>query len=505
MEAPLHILHLEDDPDDAVLVAAALKAEGVDFVTTRVQRRVEFEAALESGGIDLVLSDFSLPGFDGMTAIQIVRERWPDLPVILVSGTLGEEQAIEALKSGATDYVLKERLARLAPALRRAMREVADHAARRRLEDQFIESQKMEVIGQLAGGVAHDFNNILAVIMGCIDIITLRLGPDHSLERYTDEIGNAAKRAAALTRQLLLIGSKGIVQPTILDPNAVVRDMDSILRRLIDEGIALTIVPGADVGSVKADAGYLGQVLMNLVVNARDAMSGGGTITISTSNVRRDREYVVLSVRDTGTGITEDVRAHLFEPFYTTKPKGQGTGLGLAICDTIVKQSGGHIELITRPGEGSAFEVFLPRVESPVGIADPPMKDLPSPRGTETLMVVEDEPSVRHLARDVLEAQGYTVLSASNGQHALQLARDHLGAPICLAVTDVIMPVMGGKVMAEWLKMTCPAMKILFTSGYTDDTLTGHGENAAEVEFLAKPYTPAALTRRVRDLLDRVD
>jgi len=244
---------------------------------------------------------------------------------------------------------------------------------------------------------------------------------------------------------------------------------------------------------------------MNLVVNARDAMPGGGTITIATSNVRRDREYVLLSVRDTGTGITEDVRAHLFEPFYTTKPKGQGTGLGLAICDTIVKQSGGHIELITRPGEGSAFEVYLPRVESPVAVAVLPMTDVPPPRGTETLMVVEDEPSVRHLARDVLEAQGYTVLSASNGQHALQLARDHVGAPIRLAVTDVIMPVMGGKVMAEWFKMTSPDMKILFTSGYTDDTLAGHGEKATEVEFLAKPYTPAALARRVRDLLDRVD
>lgn len=513
MKTPLHILHLEDDPSDAALVQSALESGGVACAITRVQTQDAFVAALDQGGVDLVLSDFALPAFDGLSALETVRTRSPGLPVILVSGTLGEERAIDSLKCGATDYVLKERLARLVPAVQRAMQEVEDRAERARLEAQFIAAQKMEVIGQLAGGVAHDFNNILAVIMGYSDLIASDLGPEHPLQKHTEEIRHASERAVGLTRQLLVFSRKQTVQPIVLDLNDVLHEMDKLLRRLIGENITVTIVPGPQTGRIKADSGYIGQVLMNLVINARDAMPNGGKLSIATSNVTLDGsharpdpgvpagDYVLLSISDTGAGMTEEVKAHLFEAFFTTKPKGKGTGLGLATCQTIVHQSGGHIVVSSELGRGTNFRIYFPRVEQPLTVAAGPITG-PLPRGTETLMVVEDEPSVRHLARGVLAAQGYEVLSATNGQDALHVAREHKGSPIRLVVSDVVMPLMGGKVMAEWLTTTYPDLKILFTSGYTDDAITHHGVLDSGIEFLSKPYTPATLARKVRAMLD---
>jgi two-component system, cell cycle sensor histidine kinase and response regulator CckA len=383
-----------------------------------------------------------------------------------------------------------------------------------RLEAQFIEAQKMEVIGQLASGVAHDFNNILAVITGCNELITLELGADSLLREYTEEIRLASERATGLTRQLLVFSRKQTVQPVVLDLNEVVKDLDKMLRRLVGEHIQLTSVPGKGIGRVKADSGYVGQVLINLVVNARDAMPYGGKLTITTSNVTTDEnylrthpdavrgDYVMLSVTDTGTGISDEVKAHLFEPFFTTKPSGKGTGLGLTTCRTIVQQSGGHIGVYSEVGKGTTFKIYFPRVEQPLDVTARPDPAGPLPRGTETLMVVEDEPSVRYLARRVLEAQGYNVLSASNGQEALSVVQAHKGLPLRLVITDVIMPLMDGKVMAEWLKTTYPDLKILFTSGYTDDAITHHGVLEAGVKFLPKPYTPVVLACKVRAMLD---
>jgi two-component system cell cycle sensor histidine kinase/response regulator CckA len=514
MKSPLRILHLEDDPNDVALVQSALEAEGISCTATCVQNRADFVAALERGGIDLVLSDFSLPSFNGFSAIATVRARWPDLPVILVSGSLGEELAVDSLKNGATDYVLKDRLFRLAPAVRRAIQEVEERAERRRLEGHFIEAQKMDVIGQLVSGVAHDFNNILAVIIGYSDLITTDLGPDSPLRRYIEEIRHASERAAGLTRQLLVFGRKQTVVPVVLDLNDVVKDLDKMLIRLIDANVEMTTVLGKKIGHVKADSGYIGQVLMNLVVNARDAMPNGGKLTIETNTVKLDEnyarthmgaspgDYVMLSVSDTGTGMTDEVKALLFEAFFTTKPLGKGTGLGLATCQTIVQQCGGHIDVHSEVGNGTTFKIYFPRVAQPLDVKARPIRSGPLPRGTETLLVVEDEPSVRHLARSVLDNLGYEVLSASNGQDALHVAREHRGSPIRLVVTDVIMPLMGGKVMAEWLQATYPDLIILFTSGYTDDAITHHGVLDAGVEFLPKPYTPATLARKVRQLLD---
>ncbi len=384
----------------------------------------------------------------------------------------------------------------------------------KKLEAQFIEAQKMEVIGHLVSGVAHDFNNILAIIMGYSEVALGKLDPGHALRFDLVTIESAAERAVGLIRQLLIFSRKQTVQPVVLDINVVLNDLDKILLRLIDENIEMKIVPGKPIGRVKADSGHIGQLLMNLVVNSRDAMPNGGKLTIATNNAALDEnfahthpgvipgDYVMLSVSDTGTGMTDEVKAHLFEPFFTTKPKGKGTGLGLATCRTVVLQSGGHIGVESVLGLGTTFRIYLPRVEQALEVVARPVKSGPLQRGTETLMVVEDDPSLRQLARRVLEAEGYEVLAASNGQDALRAARHHKGSPIRLVVTDVIMPQMGGKVMAEWLKTTNPSLKILFTSGYTDDSFTQNGVLEPGVEFLPKPYTPTTLIWKVREMLD---
>jgi signal transduction histidine kinase len=516
MKSPLHILHLEDDLADALLIKSTLEREGIATAITLVQSRAGFIEALQDESLDLILSDYSLPQFDGLSAVEIVRERRPELPVILVSGSLGEERAIDALKSGAIDYVLKERLGRLVPAVRRAMTEVKERAGRQFLEKQVIEAQKMEVIGRLAAGVAHDFNNLLMVIMGYGNMLTAELEADDPLYKYAQEIQHASERAAGLTRQLLVFSRKQTVQPVVLDLNAVVKEMDEMLRRLVGEHIEMTMQCGADAGCISADAGYIGQVLMNLVVNARDAMPNGGRISIATSLVTLDDaaaqalalstpgRYVQLTLSDTGIGIADDVKAHIFEAFFTTKSSNKGTGLGLSTCQTIIHQSGGQILVESDVGKGTTFKIYFAQVAA-VGaqVVGPKPKAPHSSGGTETLLLVEDEPSVRHLACGVLEGLGYKVLSASNGQEALHVVREHQGAPIRLVVTDVIMPQMGGKIMADWLKTSYPDLKILFTSGYTDDAISQHGVVDAGVEFLAKPYAPALLARRVRELLDR--
>jgi signal transduction histidine kinase len=514
MKSPLRILHLEDNSNDALLVERALAAGGVACSIARVATRAEYMAALEDKGFDLMLCDNTLPGFDGLSALRLCRERSPNLPFIFVTGTLGEEQAVESMQNGATDYVLKERLFRLCPAVCRAMREAEGLAEHRHLEAELIEAQKMEVVGQLAGGVAHDFNNILSVIMGYCDLTMESLGADDALKAHLETIRAAAERAAGLTRQLLIFSRKQAVQPVVLDLDGIVKEMDAMLRRLIDENIALTVIQGTDLGYVKADSGYIGQVLMNLVVNARDAMPRGGTLAVETRHVRVDLnsapqhpgvppgDYVTITVSDTGTGMTSEIKARLFEPFFTTKPKGKGTGLGLATCKSIVNQSGGFIEVQSELGRGSSFQVFFPRLAQATAPAPADARTGPTPRGTETLLLVEDEPSVRHLAVQILRSLGYLVLSAPNGQDGLRVAQEHKGLPIRLVITDVIMPRMGGKVMAEWLKATFPDLKVLFTSGYTDDSIARHGVLDAGVNFLPKPYTPSSLAHKVRDMLD---
>jgi PAS domain S-box-containing protein len=392
---------------------------------------------------------------------------------------------------------------------------ITDMTEVERLQAQFIEAQKMEVVGHLAGGVAHDFNNVLGVIMGYSDLAQEELPPDHPLQLHIEEIRHAAKRAAGLTQQLLIFSRKQTIKAVELNLNAVVADMERMLRQLINENVEMTLSYGEDVGMIKADSGHLWQVLMNLVVNARDAMPEGGKLIIKTRSITLDEAYAqthpkvapgpyaVLSVEDSGIGMDAEVRSRLFEAFFTTKAPGKGTGLGLITCQTIVNQSGGHIEVISEVGKGTTFKVYLPQIASatPVVTGSTPTVETIA-HGTETVLLVEDEPSLRHLAEGVLKNHGYTVLTAPNGQDALRVAREHTGEPIALVVTDVIMPRMGGKVMAEWLKTSYPDIKVLFASGYAEEAIVHEGVLEKGIEFLPKPYTPGALAGKVRELLN---
>jgi len=515
MPPRLQILIVEDTPSDAELVVRELRRAGFEFDWERVQTEADFLARLHPG-LDLILSDFQMPQFNGLRALELLKTRPElDIPFIIVSGTIGEELAVKAMQLGAADYLLKDRIARLGQAVQRALDVVKERAERKRLEAQFIEAQKMEVVGHLAGGVAHDFNNVLAVIMGYSDLIMQDLGPEHPLQKYIEEIRHAAKRAAGLTQQLLIFSRKQTVQAVELDLNEVVQGMEKMLGQLINENIEMTMVCGENIGRIKADSGYIWQLLMNLVVNARDAMLDGGKLAIQTSSVRLDEayaaahpgvtpgDYAMLSVADTGTGMTGEVRAQIFNAFFTTKPQGKGTGLGLVTCQTIVRQSGGHIDIESEVGKGTTFKVYFPQIGAQAAtVASFAPKPEQALRGTETILVVEDEPSLRHLAEGLLKARGYEVLTAPNGQDALRVAREHKGPPIALVISDVIMPRMGGKVMAEWLKISYPGLKVLFTSGYTEDAIAQGGVLEKGIEFLAKPYTAETLARKVREFLD---
>ena len=511
----VRILMLEDNVNDAELMIEELKRVGFKFEWECVQTEADFLERLDNG-FDIILSDYSMPGFTGLRALELVKERADlDIPFIIISGTIGEETAVGAIKDGAADYLLKDRIGRLGSAVSRALRDVEERREKKRLQAQFLEAQKMEVIGQLSAGVAHDFNNVLAVIMGYSDLIESDLGPDHPLQRYTDEIRQAARRATSLTRQLLIFSRRETIQPELLDLNDVVTSMDKLLRRLVDENVELTIECRRGLGQIKADSGYIWQVLMNLVVNARDAMIEGGRVLVQTGTQTLTEsspqtqvgvppgEYVTLSVTDTGTGMSAAVKARIFEPFFTTKPAGKGTGLGLATCQTIIRQTGGYIEVDSELGRGSTFRVYFPRMGQPAG-AKPESTPAngPAPRGTETLLIVEDEPSVRMLAQGVLHSLGYDVLVALHGLDALRITREHQGPRIALVIADVVMPRMGGPELADWLRSLDPNLKIIFSSGYTEDALSAAGMSSTGIDFLPKPYTPLALARKVREMLD---
>jgi PAS domain S-box-containing protein len=399
---------------------------------------------------------------------------------------------------------------------------ITDITERKLLEAEFLQAQKMEALGRLAGGVAHDFNNLLTSIMGYSDLLAKKLAeddPSGPQRRWADNILSSANRAANLTQQLLSLSRRHAAQMLVLDLNGVVAEVERMLRRVIGEDIELTIHSEGTLGRVKADPIQIEQVLMNLAVNARDAMPGGGKLSIETKNVvldksyaRRRKEvapgpYVMIAVSDTGHGMDAEVQSHLFEPFFTTKEKGKGTGLGLSTAYGIVKQTGGHIEVVSAPGKGSAFKIYLPRTEEPPALLSSPQPQPPGPveaelpRGVETVLLVEDEETVRSLARDVLRDAGYTVLEAGDGEEALRVAGSHPG-PIHLLLTDVIMPRLGGPELARRLQPLRPDMRVLFMSGYTDGDISSYGGLGTETSLLQKPFQPIVLARRVREVLE---
>jgi len=513
MAQPTRILYLEDNPTDEELVRARLAAEGMACEIVCVQTGTDFASAIDQGGWALIISDYTLPAYDGMSALALAHTKCPDVPFLFFSGTVGEEVAVEALKRGATDYVVKQRPARLVSAVKRALQEAQDKAERKQLEQQLRQAQKMEAIGQLTGGIAHDFNNMLTVIIGYSELMLRSLGADDPMRDEVNEIREAGERAAALTRQLLAFSRKQVLQPKVLDFNAVLTNMDRMLQRLIGEDIALVAVPAPGIWRVYADPSQIEQVMMNLAVNARDAMPQGGKLTIETANVELDDayardhasvrpgSYVMLAVSDTGCGMNRETQARIFEPFFTTKEPGKGTGLGLSTVYGIVKQSGGSIWVYSEPGRGTTFKIYLPRGEAVAEAVEPSREAARTVRGSETILLVEDDNAVRALVRSTLQAHGYTVQEAPHGKHAIQVCEQH-AAPIHLLVTDVVMPEMGGREVAERLKPSRPNMKVLFMSGYTDKAIVHHGELDPGTAFLQKPFTPDALARKVREVLD---
>jgi signal transduction histidine kinase/CheY-like chemotaxis protein len=387
-------------------------------------------------------------------------------------------------------------------------------AERRRLENQLAQAHKMESIGRLAGGVAHDFNNLLTAILGYLELVRAGLPEKGPIRADLNEIEKAAQRATALTRQLLTFARRQVVEPRVLDVNALTRGADSLLRRLIGEDIELVTILEPPIASVRVDPSQFEQVIVNLAVNARDAMPEGGRLTVETRNVTLDEhfvarhpgaaqgKYIELAVTDTGVGMDRETLGRLFEPFFTTKPTGQGTGLGLAICYGIVRQAGGYIWAYSEPGRGTTFKIYLPRVEEtpvPVSSAAEPG---PAAGGRETILLVEDESQIRELAARALRSLGYTVITATNGEEAVGVARARLD-DIDLLVTDMVLPLRGGREVAARLRDKRPGLRVLYMSGYTQGVLPEKDLIEADSLFLAKPFTLSELSRRVRELLDR--
>jgi two-component system, cell cycle sensor histidine kinase and response regulator CckA len=390
---------------------------------------------------------------------------------------------------------------------------IQDITSRKQLEQQLMHAQKMESVGRLAGGIAHDFNNLLTVIHSYAEILLMKLGPDHTLGPDIDEIRTAADRAAGLTRQLLAFSRRQVLRPHVVNMNEIVSGAERMLRRVIGEDIDLAVIPGAELGNVFADRGQIEQVIMNLAVNARDAMAGGGTLTIETHDVAITRDeadahvdmkpgsYVMLAMTDTGHGMDAATRDRIFEPFFTTKGE-KGTGLGLSTVYGIVRQSGGHIWVYSEPGQGTTFKVYLPRTgEDARSAATPLPRARVAGAGGETVLVVEDDEQVRNLVCGVLRRAGYEVLGPSSPADALDVARHHNGR-IDLLLTDVIMPRVMGPEIAKHLTALHPTAKVLYMSGYTDDAIVHQGVLDPGIAFLPKPLSPVALLDKVRDVLD---
>lgn len=638
MPVLLNILVIEDCNADFLMVERHLKQNGLAARCRRVDSLVALKEAIDCEGWDLVMSDFNVPQLDFRESLNLLRAALPDLPVIMVTGTVGEEKAVELLKLGVCDFVLKENLARLVPAVQRALEDKLEIEERHRVEEhlrnneaktrsildnigigvalisptmevlevnqriqewfpslnpaqhstcyrvfndpprevvcdycptrmtlldglvheattqtpqkggtrnyrivsspvfnasgevtaaiemvediteklsleaQYRQSQKMEAVGHLAGGVAHDFNNMLGVILGHAELALLHLNPDNPSYQNLQEIRKAGERSADLTRQLLAFARKQDSVPVIINLNAVITDQLKMLERLIGEDIRIELHSLAELWNTRVDPSQIDQILVNLAVNARDAVSGVGTVIIETANITLDGDsvrryagvapgdYVCLAFSDTGVGMSEQMLERIFEPFYTTKEEGKGTGLGLSTVYGIVKQNGGLINVYSEPGMGTTFKIYLPRFAGKV-TAPVEMPHAVAMTGTETVLLVEDDEQILDLVQTMLAANGYKVLAVSSPQEACTICGEHQGS-IELLITDVIMPLMSGKELQGMIAGMKPAIRTLFMSGYTADIIANRGVLDEGVNFLSKPFSIQTLTQKVRQALD---
>jgi len=510
-----HVLVVEDNPGDARLLREMLaEGDAHDTDVTFVDCLVDAEACLAKRPFDVMLLDLGLPDSQGLAAVQRARAAAPRVPLVVLTGLDDESLARQALHHGAQDYLVKGQVdARgLLRSIRYAIERRILEDARNAAENQLLQAQKLESIGRLAGGIAHDFNNMLFAIHGYAELLIQDLASDDP-ERLDPErlrpsvtaISQAADRAATLTAQLLAFSRQQMVSVKVLDINAAVTTIEPMLQQLIGENVELVLKLDRAAGNIRGDVGQLGQIVVNLVVNARDAMPHGGSVTIETANVAFEEPYatehlnlapgpyVLLAVSDTGIGMDRATRDHIFEPFFTTKDVGKGTGLGLATTWGIVQQAGGHIWVYSEPGHGSAFKLYFPRVDAPVEerVATP----LGSTAGVGTVLVVEDEPAVRDMTTEMLRRAGYDVIAVADGVEAITAAR--LAQSIDVLVTDVVMPNMSGIELVEQMMDRYPELGVVLLSGYTAETLDLERITARGAMFVPKPVTSNQLLQTV--------
>ena len=513
MATPLRALVIEDSENDCMLLLSILQRGGYTVEHKRVDTAASLTSTLNDPW-DIIISDFSMPGFRGTDALAIVRERSLDVPFIFLSGTIGEEMAVSAMKAGAQDYVIKGNVARLLPAIERELRESQARHEKKQVEHRLRQLEKFEALGKLAGGVAHDFNNVIGAIMGWAEIGADRVAEGSQEGKLFRKIGDQARRAAGLTRQLLAYARRQILEPKNINLNQMVKETTALLEKVIGEQIEVKMALAEDLRITRADPAQLEQVLMNLCFNARDAMPTGGQLLIETRNLDLDEKYcsrhadarpgrwVQLSVSDTGTGMDAATMERIYEPFFTTKEVGKGTGLGLATVFGIVKQHSGFIELYSEVGTGTAFHVYLPVSEGQAD-ASRAVDDAPARGGDELVLVAEDHDGMRDMAEQILGALGYRLVLAHDGEDAV---RKFLERPdeISLLLMDVVMPKMAGTEAYEKIRAIRPGIPVIFTSGYSEQGAYLSSALRAGATVLQKPYGARSLARKVRELLDGV-
>jgi two-component system, cell cycle sensor histidine kinase and response regulator CckA len=513
MGIPLSVLMIEGSDEDTELVIRELRLGGYDVRFQRVDTPVAMRATLEKQVWDVVICDFSLPNFCGADALLLLRGRNLDVPFIYISGMIGEEIAVAALKQGAHDYVMKGSLKRLLPAIERELKEAEQRREKAQLVRQVQCQDRFEAIGRLAGGVAHDFNNLIGAILGWAELGEDETQNGSGLQARFRQIRNQAERAAGLTGQLLAFARRQVLQPVKLDVNKSISEMCGLLSSGMEANIEFKMILDPHLDVIQGDASQVDQVTMNLCLNARDAMPNGGRLIIETHNIQIDKEfchrnsdgrpgrYVMLVISDTGTGMDAAIVDRLFEPFFTTKALGKGTGLGLATVYGIVKQHDGFLNVNSEVGKGTTFRVYFP---SSTGHASQLQRDLAtiSVKGIETVLIAEDNEGIREVANSILTSHGYTTILAGDGQEALRLfRRDPTG--IDIVILDVAMPGLSGTEAFSQMSVLRPDLPVVFTSGHTSESVSLNTNIAAGAAFLQKPYSLRALSQTVRRTLDR--
>ncbi|MEM8883266.1 MAG: response regulator [Planctomycetota bacterium] len=507
MNEPLHVLYVESNEDDAQRALQCLQDAGYETLAEIVQDESAYRESLSTSAWHIVLSDVTLPSFGALPALRLLRRTSLRVPFIIVSSSMSEETMVQCIELGADNLVLKNNLERLAPVVSDALERYEEREQREELLRQLRQAQKMEAVGRLAGGVAHDFNNMLTVIQGYGNILKRKLAPRGECVDEIEQLLGASNRAATLTRQLLAFSRSQPVQLQVLDIGRAVEDLRKMIGRLLGDDIKFEVDVAESTGSVRADPGQLEQVLVNLVVNARDAMPEGGTLAVRTDAVQlgagdvpeapglRAGPYVRIQVRDSGAGMDAETQRHIFEPFFTTKDRDKGTGLGLATVYGIVRQFRGAIRVRSAPARGTTFEIFLPQVPAEES-APAEEQQTPLAEGRGSILLVEDDDAVRALLVSELQEAGYTLHAAPDAETALKVALE-----FDLLVTDVVMPGLSGPELAERLRARRPDLRVLFVSGFQDPERTRLPELDGRTAFLAKPFQPDELRAKVLELL----